>query len=134
MRRKTTKIGAVLMTLVVLLSTMSFTMHMRFCGDNLVAKTLFLKSDSCNTDEPEDCCVIVEDCCKYEKIVISGQNELQSLTEVFSLFKKRFFVINLPKLFFEAIHIKSKRIILNNEYDPPNLVVNRQVILQVFII
>ena len=41
------KICAAVMAIVIVLSTMSFTFNLHFCGDTLVETTLFLKAKGC---------------------------------------------------------------------------------------
>lgn len=134
MKQQITKIGAVLMTLIVLLSTMSFTIHKRYCSGNLVDTTLFSKSESCKIVVHDSCCEITEDCCNHEQIVIDGQKELQSIGIVSLPIIKQFFVINSPNLVLKNYNFQPEKSAPNKEYIPPNLVFNRQVIHQIFII
>ncbi len=41
------------MAFVVLLSTMSFTMHMHYCGDTLVDTSYFVKAETCGMEMPQ---------------------------------------------------------------------------------
>ena len=134
MKQQITKIGAVLMTLIVLLSTMSFTIHKRYCSGDLVDTTLFLESESCKIVVLNDCCEISEDCCNHEQIIIDGQKELPSRVIVSLPIIKQFFVINSSNLFLEDYNFQPKKSLFNREYNPPILVFNRQLIHQVFII
>jgi len=134
MKQLTTKIGAVLMTLIVLLSTMSFTINQRYCDGNLVDTTLFLKSDSCKIIVQSNCCEITEDCCNHEQIVINGQKELPSRIVVETPILNKCFVINSVKLHLEKYDFQSKSRIFYKKYIPPSLVFNKQIVHQVFII
>lgn len=134
MKQQITKIGAVLMTLIVLLSTMSFTIHKRYCSGDLVDTTLFLESESCKIVVLNDCCEISEDCCNHEQIIIDGQKELPSRVIVSLPIIKQFFVINSSNLFLEDYNFQPKKTLFKREYNPPILVFNRQLIHQVFII
>ena len=134
MKQQITKIGAVLMTLIVLLSTMSFTIHKRYCSGDLVDTTLFLESESCKIVVLNDCCEISEDCCNHEQIIIDGQKELPSRVIVSLPIIKQFFVINSSNLFLEDYNFQPKKSLFYREYNPPILVFNRQLIHQVFII
>ena len=122
------------MTLIVLLSTMSFTIHKRYCSGDLVDTTLFLESESCKIVVLNDCCEISEDCCNHEQIIIDGQKELPSRVIDSLPIIKQFFVINSSNLFLEDYNFQSKKSLFNREYNPPILVFNRQLIHQVFII
>ena len=122
------------MTLIVLLSTMSFTIHKRYCSGDLVDTTLFLESESCKIVVLNDCCEISEDCCNHEQIIIDGQKELPSRVIDSLPIIKQFFGINLSNIFLENYNFLPKKSIFNREYNPPILVFNRQLIHQVFII
>lgn len=134
MKEQITKIGAVLMTLIVLISTMSFTINQRYCDGNLVDTTLFSKSDSCKIVVQSNCCEITEECCDHEQIVIDGQKELPSRVSVEIPIIKQFFILNSSNLFFEDFNLKSKKDVFYKEYIPPSLIFNKQIIHQVFII
>lgn len=134
MKQKTNKIGAVLMTLVVLISTMSFTIHKRYCNDYLVDTTLFLKSESCIIVAHNDCCAVSETCCDHEQIVIDGQNELLSKNVNNLQVTKQFLVRNSINFRLKNFEFKSRNSIQYKDYIPPNLIINKQVIHQVFII
>jgi len=122
------------MTLIVLLSTMSFTINQRYCDGNLVDTTLFLKSDSCKIIVQSNCCEITEDCCNHEQIVINGQKELPSRIVVETPILNKCFVINSVKLHLEKYDFQSKSRIFHKKYIPPSLVFNKQIVHQVFII
>lgn len=134
MKQQITKIGAVLMTMIVLLSTMSFTISQRYCDGNLVDTTLFSKSESCKIVVKSDCCEITEECCDHEQIVIDGQKELPSRISVDFQINKQFFVLSTSNLFLEDDDFNSKKDVFNKEYIPPSLIFNRQITHQVFII
>jgi len=134
MKQFTTKIGAVLMTLIVLLSTMSFTINQRYCDGNLVDTTLFSKSDSCKIVVKSDCCEITEECCDHEQIIIDGQKELPSRIVVETPIVNQYFVINSVKLHLEKYDFQTENRIFHKKYIPPSLVFNKQIVHQVFII
>jgi hypothetical protein len=134
MKQLTTKIGAVLMTLIVLLSTMSFTINQRFCDGNLVDTTLFLKSESCKIIVQSDCCEISEECCDHEQIIIDGQKEFPSRIVVETPIVNQYFVVNSVKLHLEKYNFQYENRIFYKKYIPPSLVFNKQVFHQVFII
>lgn len=134
MKQKTNKIGAVLMALVVLISTMSFTMHKRYCNDYLVDITLFSKSESCIIVANNDCCVVSETCCDHEQIVVDGQNELLSKDVNNLQVTKQFFVRNSTNFRLKNFEFKSRNNIQYKDYIPPAMIFNKQVIHQVFII
>ena len=134
MKQLSTKIGAVLMTLIVLLSTMSFTINQRYCDGNLVDTTLFSKSESCKIVVQSDCCKITEECCDHEQIVIDGQKELPSRIVIETPIVNQYFVVSLQKFHLEKFDFQSESKVFYKKYNPPSLVFNKQVFHQVFII
>ena len=134
MKQLRTKIGAVLMTLIVLLSTMSFTINQRYCDGNLVDTTLFSKSESCKVVVQSNCCEITEECCNHEQIIIDGQKELPSRVVSETLILKHYYVVNTLNFNLEKESFYYENSVINKKYIPPSLVFNKQIIHQVFII
>ena len=122
------------MTMIVLLSTMSFTINQRYCDGNLVDTTLFSKSESCKVVVQSNCCEITEECCDHEQIIIDGQKELPSRIVVETPIVNQYFVINSVKLHLEKRDFQSENSVFSKKYIPPSLVFNKQIIHQVFII
>ena len=76
------KILSMLMAFVVLISTMSFTLNMHYCGETLVATSFFESVESCGMEIaksklPNGCSMEKPDCCKNEQSLIKGQDELK---------------------------------------------------------
>ena len=75
------KILATVMAFVVLFSTMSFTVDMHFCGDTLVATSMFQKATGCGMEmekpAAEGCAFVKSNCCKDKQMIIDGQDEMQ---------------------------------------------------------
>lgn len=122
------------MTLIVLLSTMSFTIHQRYCSGDLVDTTLFSKTESCKIVVQSNCCEITEECCDHEQIKIDGQKELPSRIVVETHLLKQYFIVNSLKLNLNKINFHYENSVINKEYIPPSLVFNNQIFHQVFII
>lgn len=134
MKQEINKIVAVLMTFIVLLSTMSFTIHQSYCGENLVATTLSSNSQSHEIKTKKSCCLTSETCCEHKDIVFEGQNEiLFNNVDKLSL-KNQFFTFSIPNHRLQNFNIWSLPVIAVKEYAPPNLVEDKQSIHQVFII
>ena len=76
------------MAFVVLLSTMSFTINMHYCGDTLVETAVFQKAKGCGMEmqksSTEACVVVKKNCCKDEQLLIDGLDELQTQVEAIS--------------------------------------------------
>ena len=89
------KIMSFAMALVVLLSTMSFTFNMHYCGDTLIETALFQKAKGCGMEmiQPakEGCVITKKSCCSDEQLVVDGQNELKLNLDQIS-FEQQFFI------------------------------------------
>jgi len=132
------KIASILMALVVIFSTMSFTVSQHYCGGELVSSALFSKAKSCGMEmqkpaTPKDCNIQKENCCKDiikqiegEKVVKTEAQQLQNYQQIMVAS----FVYTYVNLF-EGL---DKNIIPFKNYTPPLLVTNIQVVDQVFII
>ncbi|MBJ2175211.1 hypothetical protein JBL43_13240 [Aureibaculum sp. A20] len=75
------KISSFLMAIVVLFSTMSFSIETHYCGDTMVDTAIFHKLETCGMEmkkstDSSDCNVTIKDCCTDEQISIEGQDEL----------------------------------------------------------
>jgi hypothetical protein len=129
-----------MMALLLLFSTLSFSMDMHYCGDHLVDFSLFDKAESCGmmtvADEaPGDCAVIKSgmDCCTDVQILVEGQDDFKvsfdQLTDGQQLLISAFVYsyINL----FEGVDDTSPK---DWEYSPPPLIRDVQVLHQTFLI
>ncbi len=70
---------SLVLALLLLLSTVSFTVEKHFCGDELIAVALFSKVEKCGIEsaETEREQLVKIPCCKDTLEVLSGQNQLQ---------------------------------------------------------
>lgn len=129
------KFFSVLLALVVLLSTVSFTIEKHYCGDVLVDISVFAKTEKCGMEMPEvDTCEITKkSCCKDEIDLVQGQDELIKTLIDFDVDQQQFiaaFIYSYINLFEGA----PKQVIPHKDYSPPNLVKDIHVIDQVFLI
>ena len=81
MKQISHKILATVLAFVVLFSTMSFIVDMHFCGDTLVATSMFQKATGCGMEmekpAAEGCAFVKSNCCKDKQMIIDGQDEMQ---------------------------------------------------------
>lgn len=132
------KISAIVMSLVVLLSTMSFTVSEHYCGHKLVDSALFSKAESCGMElqkpaSSKDCELKKIDCCKDELKQFTGQNELN--TSFSSLnFEQQVFVASFTYAYLNLFEGLKENIIPFKYYTPPLLVTDILVLDQVFLI
>ncbi|WP_052823308.1 HYC_CC_PP family protein [Neotamlana sedimentorum] len=126
------KIFSSTLALLVLFSTVSFTVEKHYCGDVLVDVSMFTSVEKCAMENME--VLLKMNCCKDEVNVVKGQDELKlSSIEDVKLAPLQFatlYVYTYLNLFKEV----EKQPIPFNNYSPPNLVANIQALHQVFII
>jgi hypothetical protein len=113
MKKVLLRLGALLMSFVVLFSTMSFTINSHYCGGTLFDTSFFNQVQNCgmNSDEnqiqttPNNGCSILKDnCCEDKQIAIEGQNELRLSIDNISL-DQQLFVNTILHLSLECLDI-----------------------------
>lgn len=124
------------MALMVLLSTLSFTIEKHFCGDTLIDVALFSEAENCGMaiESPAVNSMEKKQCCHDKLIVVKGQDQLKkSSLEEFQLNQQPLFS-TLIYSYFNLLEYLPLQIILHKDYYPPHLVADIQVWQQVFII
>ena len=121
-----------LLALLVLFSTVSFTVEKHYCGDVLVDVSVFSEAEKCAMESID--IIQKKTCCKDEVDVVIGQDELK-----FSSFKdldlsQQLFLTVFTTTYINLFEGLPKQIIPHKNYSPPNLVTDIQVLDQVFII
>lgn len=123
------------MAFLVLLSTMSFTMERHYCGDTLVDVAIFSKVESCcDIDAPAITTVEKKSCCKEEIAVVKGQDNLKKVTFEDLHFEQQIFITTLTFSYLNLLEGLPDQVIPHKSYSPPNLVIDIQLLDQVFII
>jgi hypothetical protein len=132
------KISSIILAMLVLFSTFSFTVEKHFCGDNLVAISFFGDSVDCADEIGEEDCddpkkVAEDNCCKDEIQQIKGQEDLRVSFEKFDL-KKHYFSIAffLSQHFLFSEEYKQDQQFLS--YVEPFIPKNFQALHEVFLI
>ncbi len=126
------------MTLVVLFSTMSFTIDMHFCGDSLVDVSVFSQAKSCGMDiiMDKDCpeTSFKSNCCDEEQITFQGEKELQ-LTSIQDLsVDQQLFIISYVYTYVNLFESSQERVVSFKYYTPPPVVKDIQLLNEVFLI
>jgi hypothetical protein len=119
MKQTIHKIVSFLMAIVVLFSTMSFTIDMHYCGDTLVDSAIFHEAETCGMEMQKytpssDCNITKIDCCSDEQLVIDGQDELKISFDTLT-FEQQSFVYSYINLF-EGFQ---ENVTLYRDYSPP---------------
>lgn len=133
------------MSLLVLFSTMSFSVDKHFCGTQLVDFSLFSKATTC-TSEAKTCGVKMEhkmehkmgaddkdSCCTNKKTALKGQEEL-SISYHSLNFDQQIFLGVFTYTFIYKFDSSALSAIPFRYYTPPLLVADIQVLDQVFLI
>ena len=134
------KIAAFLMAFVVVFSTMSFTISEHYCGGDLVNTAVFFEVDSCEMEMGmqipstlDDCNFNQEDCCNDVVKIIEGQNELRPQSINFD-FNQHVFIASFIYSYVNLFEGFNKNSVPFKNYAPPLLVIDIQVLDQVFLI
>lgn len=130
------KAFSVSLALLVLVSTMSFTIQKHFCGNILVETAVFSEVDGCGMDMSKFQTAENEKngCCKDEIEVVKGQDDLKITPFDDLKFDQHLFIASYVYSFVNLFEDLSAQIIPHKNYSPPNLVADIQVLDQVFII
>ncbi|WGD34184.1 hypothetical protein [Olleya sp. YS] len=126
---------ASILALLVLFSTFSFTVEKHYCGDHLVDTAIFTKVKNCGMEESTttEATVTKKSCCKDVVEIIKGQDELKlnfDDLDTNAQFVFTAFVYSYAQLYQSL----PKQIVPHQYYSPPNLVIDYQVLHDVFII
>ncbi len=126
------KAFSVSLALLVLFSTVSFTIEKHYCGDVLVDVSVFNEAKTCGMETQE--MPQKKSCCKDEIDVVKGQDELKTVSlEDLDIEDQEFMPVFSINYFNGYISI-SKVTIPFNDYSPPNLVRDVLILDQVFLI
>jgi hypothetical protein len=128
----TYKVFSVALALLVLFSTVSFTIEKHFCGDVLVDVSMFVQAEKCEMGALE--MLQQKSCCKDEIDVVQGQDELKVATFDGLDFGEQQVVAAFIFSYLNGFKSLGKETIPHKNYSPPNLVADIQVLDQVFII
>nr|WP_100611820.1 hypothetical protein [Confluentibacter lentus] len=130
------KAFSVALALLVLVSTMSFTVEKHFCGNTLVETAVFTEAIGCGMDmsKLQTAESKKDNCCKNEVEVVKGQDKLKTTTFDDLKYQQQLFLASYVYSFVNLFEGLSEQIIPHKNYSPPNLVADIQVLDQVFII
>ena len=129
------KMFSVVLALLVLLSTISFTIDKHFCGDTLIDTAFFVKAKTCGMNmENSQKSSLKKSCCKDVVEIVKGQNELKLTSIDHIKFDQQLFIYSFIYSLSNLFESLPKQVIPHKDYSPPNLVTDIHVIDQVFII
>lgn len=140
MKEVSNKIASGIMALLVLFSSMSFSVDMHFCGNHLMDYSIFGDVDTCmmqleKTDATNKCSMMdmKMDCCSDVELSFKGQDDLKISFDKIALEQQVFvasFIYSYIHLF-EGYH---QDIVLFKDYSPPRLIRDTLILDQSFLI
>jgi len=136
MKTITQKIASLLMACIVLLSTMSFTIDMHYCGDILVDTSVFTAAETCGMELQEsskECSVSKKNCCSDTQIVFEGQDELKNSFDSLAT-EQQLFISSFVYTYLNLFEGLEGNVIPFKDYSPPLLVKDIQKLDGVYLI
>lgn len=120
------------MALLVLFSTMSFTVDKHFCGEILVDQAVFSEAKTCgmHSDMPASA---EDECCDEEKIFVEGQKELKISFDDLDL-EKQVFLASFTWSYSELFEGEAQAETPFFHYEPPLLVYDIHLLDETFLI
>ena len=130
------KVFSISLALLVLFSTVSFTIEKHFCGNTLVDVSLFTEADKCKMEafEIELEKITKRSCCKDTVDLIEGQDELNVKTFKDLKLNNKSFATLFTYSYLSLYEELPNQLIPHKNYRPPNLILDRQILDQVFLI
>ncbi len=130
---------AILMAVVVLLTTMSFSVDMHYCGDTLVDFSFIQDVQTCGMEkaEPAKSCsnsmISKKSCCSNEQLIIEGQDDLkQDFSQL--TFEQQIFVASFAYSYISLFEGTESQEISFSDHSPPFVRRDLQVLHQTFLI
>ncbi len=137
MKKVVHKILAVFMVTILMVSTTSFSIYKHFCGENLVNVSRYTQIDNCCEAEKKhkplpNLNFSEEDCCK-NKTEITPQLTFENTKSSKLIISQVIFITSFYQTFIEQKEKNSQTDFYNN-FSPPEIVYNKQVQYQNFLI
>ena len=123
---------------VVLFTTMSFTVDIHYCGDDLVDFSMFHNAKTCGMEKQKsenDCHNEVQDdsCCSDKQIVVEGQDEIKASFDTLSL-EQQTFVATFFYTYINLFDVLDTSIVPFRDYKPPLLIRDIQKLHETYLI
>ncbi|MUP47371.1 hypothetical protein E0K83_16645 [Gramella sp. BOM4] len=124
------QLSSLMLALLVMFSTMSFTVEKHFCGEHLVDKAVFSEVKTCGMQMNA---MTDGHCCSNEQTSVEGQDELKISFDSFD-FHQQVFLSTFAYSYFNLFEPSPQQVIPFKDYSPPLLVYDIQLQDQVFLI
>lgn len=123
------------MALLLLLSTVSWTIDKHLCMGRVMDIAFFVEADDCGMEAAAS--LIDEDfinhCCSDESFTQQGQDDLKLNWNDIEL-EQQFFIVSFAHSYSRLFIGLKKEVVPHEQYPPPELVKNIQLLDQVFLI
>lgn len=124
------------MALLLLLSTVSWTVDKHLCMGRVMDVALFASAEDCGMKAAMDLLEeqgIENHCCDDESFTITGQEDLRLNWNDLTV-EQQFLLITFTHSYLESFDFYSEKALPNKAYPPPLLVYDIQLLDQVFLI
>lgn len=123
---------------MVLLSTMSFTVDMHYCGDKLVDMAFFKEAKNCGMEQmkpTKECGDKMEkkSCCTDKQIMIEGEDDLKD-SPVNLTIEQQVFLASFVYSYYKLLQPTDARSNSFEEHPPPLIEKDYQVLYETFLI
>nr|WP_274473960.1 hypothetical protein [Mangrovimonas aestuarii] len=122
------------MSVLVLLSTVFFTVEKHFCGDKLIDMAILTKAKSCCPETTSEVLMLGKGCCKSVVDVVQGQDELTVKSFNDLDLSHQLFLTAFTCSFINLFEGLPQQVVPHKDYSPPKLVYDHQLMDQVFLI
>lgn len=123
------------MAIVVVFSTMSFTINKHYCGEMLVDVAINKKAKTCGMEmmaSSEDA-LSIKPCCHDEHIAVLGQDKLKKSLDTSIEFSLAVFALTKNLFLFDSFQETALFIAVGN-HDPPDKAIDFQILYQTYLI
>jgi len=129
------KIVSVLMTLLLLLSTVSWTVEKHLCMGRVMDIAFFVEADDCGMEAATELMgdEFQSHCCGDETFTQQGQDDLKLNWNDIEL-EQQFFIVAFAHSYIKSFYPTNSRVVSHEQYPPPKLVKDIQLFDQVFLI
>ncbi|MGJ8745569.1 HYC_CC_PP family protein [Polaribacter sp.] len=132
MKQVFSKIASILLALLVLFSTFSFTVEKHYCGDFLMDVSFVGDADDCGMEMQK--IATKKNCCKDEIHKVEGQDKLQTNKIEKITFAKKQFLTAFVIAYTDLCIIKESDIYFYPDFSPPEVSSDYRVLYQTFLI
>ncbi|MFK2819559.1 hypothetical protein U0L90_05480 [Flavobacteriaceae sp. LMIT009] len=130
------KVFSIFMAMLVMFSTVSLTVEKHYCGDTLVDVAVFEEAKKCGMESSnmpvEE--ITKKSCCKDTVDLLEGQDELRVNSFDDLDYEQQLFVTTFVYSYINLFEGLPQLVVPHKDYSPPNLIVDIQVLDQVFLI